>query len=294
MQPLAGCTIMGGEAARPGRALTTPPHSRAGRSSPAREAGRSLGLDSPARICQRSRAGAASTKAPGAGGQNKRPEGPRRPPGRRPPAPKPRSGRRRGDPAGPREAQRGGRNAARATAAKRRKPAAKGGRPQAQRGQREPAEARSAAQGPSERAGGKRRGPAPATERSEGGRKRRTGAAKRGPGGPRRSGRAQGQGPRRKSGRGVRKKRRGPRPQARQRGTSGPEAGPHTAEGVGAQRPPGTGGPAAFCRGAGTRPRSGASAPCRPGRADNSPPIRRRVAPAGATTSPGLGAASFT
>lgn len=61
---------------------------------------------------KRSRAGAASTKAPGAGGQNKRPEGPRRPPGRRPPAPKPRSGRARGDPAGPREAQRGGRDEA--------------------------------------------------------------------------------------------------------------------------------------------------------------------------------------
>ena len=153
---------------------------------------------------------------PGRPGEHKSPGGPEAktsgpkgragPPGRRPPAPKPRSGRRGGDPAGPREAQRGGRHEARAIAAQRRKPAAKGGRPQAQRGQREPAEARSAAQGPSERAGGKARGPGPPTERSEGGRKRRSGPAKRGPGAPPRSGRARGQGPRRKSGREAGKK----------------------------------------------------------------------------------------
>ena len=174
----------------------------------------------PARAAWRSRAGAASTKNPGGPeAKTSGPKGRAGPPGRRPPAPKPRSGRRGGDPAGPREAQRGGRHEARATAAQRRKPAAKGGRPQAQRGQRVPAEPRSGAQGPSEGAGGERRGPAPATEaqRREGA-KRRTGAAKRGPGGPRRSGRAQGQGPRRKSGREVRKKRRGPR---RRRGSEG-------------------------------------------------------------------------
>ena len=86
-----------------------------------------------------------------------------------------------------------------------------------------------------------------------------------------------------------------------------PGAGPHTAVGAGT--------PAAHC-GAGaragrrrgphgdapSRPRGPPArrapcafrAHCRPGRADNSPPIRRRVAPAGATTSPGLGAVPYT
>lgn len=76
---------------------------------------------------------------------------------------------------------------------------------QGQRGQRAPTE-RGSAHEAERGSGGRRAGPGPGEGRKARGRKRRTGPATAAAGAPRRSGPAQGTGPRRKRGRGVRKK----------------------------------------------------------------------------------------
>lgn len=162
---------------------------------------------------KQARAGAGAQPKPrGAGGPNKRPEGPRRPPGAGARAPTsearrgPPEARRAEGPGGTRGATRWGLGSA-----ERSKGDPKGGArsrakhdPGTSRGQREPAEPRSGAQGPSEGAGG------PGPKGAHSGRARRAGADERtGPKGPGAAGRE------------VRKKGGGSR-RRRQRGTSGP------------------------------------------------------------------------